>query len=157
MSAILKSDFQKREQLRFSGVNYLNYTKKDPILHVATTFSLKQGETKTSHGPIPHPLIHHLQDVNFLKNWFWTLIFLVKIEWNLIFLWNEFLVKGLKIPIQRILIFLITLLLVCLHAHKIPKFTYSLLNENCLSNRDTDYLIAEKVFSYILFLVCYYF
>ena len=31
--------------------------KKDPILQVATTFSLKQGETRTSHGPIPHPLI----------------------------------------------------------------------------------------------------
>ena len=57
MSAILKFDFQKRKQLRFSEVNYLNYTKKDPILHVATSFSLKQGETRTSHGPmIPHPL-----------------------------------------------------------------------------------------------------
>ena len=56
MSAILKFDFQKREQLLFSEVNYLNYTKKDPILHVATTFFLKQGETRTSHGPIPHPL-----------------------------------------------------------------------------------------------------
>ena len=56
MSAIMKFDFQKREQLCFSEVNYLNYTKKDPILHVATTFSLKQGETRTSHGPIPHPL-----------------------------------------------------------------------------------------------------
>ena len=57
MSAILKLDFQKREQIRFSEVNYLNYThKKDPILHVATTFSLKQGETRTSHGPILHPL-----------------------------------------------------------------------------------------------------
>ena len=64
MSAILKFDFQKREQLRFSEVNYLNYTHththphthKDPILHVATTFSLKQGETRTSHGRIPHPL-----------------------------------------------------------------------------------------------------
>ena len=56
MSAILKFDFQKREQLRFSEVNYLNYTKKDTILHVAITFSLKQGETRTSHGPIPHPL-----------------------------------------------------------------------------------------------------
>ena len=30
--------------------------KKDPNLHVATTFSLKQGETRISHGPIPHPL-----------------------------------------------------------------------------------------------------
>ena len=59
MSAILKFDFQKREQLRFSEVNYLNYTKKTPILHVATTFSLKQGETRTSHGPIPHPLKAH--------------------------------------------------------------------------------------------------
>ena len=56
MSAILKFDFQKREQLRFSEVNNLNYTKKDPILHVATTVSLKQGETRTSHGPIPHSL-----------------------------------------------------------------------------------------------------
>ena len=52
MSAILKFDFQKRKQLRFSEVNYLLH-KKDPILHVATTFSLKQGETRTSHGPIP--------------------------------------------------------------------------------------------------------
>ena len=28
MSIILKFDFQKRKQLRFSEVNYLNYTKK---------------------------------------------------------------------------------------------------------------------------------
>ena len=60
MSAILKFDFQKRKQLRFPEVNYLNKLhKKDQILHVATTFSLKQyeqGETRTSHGPIPHPL-----------------------------------------------------------------------------------------------------
>ena len=58
MSAIVKFDFQKRKQLRFSEVNYLNYTKKDPILHVATTFPVKQGETRTSHGPIPHSLSH---------------------------------------------------------------------------------------------------
>ena len=56
MSAILKFDFPKIKQLRFSEVNYLNYTKKDPILHVTTTFSLNQGETRTSSGPIPHPL-----------------------------------------------------------------------------------------------------
>ena len=30
MSAILKFDFQKRKQLRFSEVNYPNYTKKRP-------------------------------------------------------------------------------------------------------------------------------
>ena len=34
MSATLKFDFQKRKQLRFSEVNYLSYTKKNPILHV---------------------------------------------------------------------------------------------------------------------------
>ena len=57
MSAILKFDFQKRKQLRFSEVQLSKLHKKsDPILHVATTFSLKQGETRTSHGPIPHPL-----------------------------------------------------------------------------------------------------
>ena len=28
MSAILQFDFQKREQLRFSEVNYFKYTKK---------------------------------------------------------------------------------------------------------------------------------
>ena len=49
-------DFQRRKQLRFSEVNYVNYTKKDPILHVTTTFSLKQGETRTNSVPIPHPL-----------------------------------------------------------------------------------------------------
>ena len=57
MSTVLKFDFQKREQLRFSEVNYQKYCKKDPILHVATKFSLQQGETRTSHGPIPHPLM----------------------------------------------------------------------------------------------------
>ena len=48
MSVILEFDFQTRKQLRFSEVNYLNYTKKDPILYVTTTFSLKQGETRTN-------------------------------------------------------------------------------------------------------------
>ena len=53
MSAILKFDSKKENNY---VVNYLNYTKKDPILHVTTTFSLKQGETKTKSVPIPHPL-----------------------------------------------------------------------------------------------------
>ena len=51
MSAILKFDFQKRKQLRFSEVNYVNYTKEDQILHVTTTVSLKQGETKQAVDP----------------------------------------------------------------------------------------------------------
>ena len=64
MSAILKFDFQKRKQLRFSEVNYINYKKKkkkkkkkkDPILHVTTTFPLKQGKTRTNSVPIAHAL-----------------------------------------------------------------------------------------------------
>ena len=74
MSAILKFDFQKREQLRFSEVNYLNYTKKDPILHEATTFSLKQGETRTSHGPILHPLS--------FEYWYPTIFLLGRVEYS---------------------------------------------------------------------------
>ena len=59
MSAILKFGFQKRKQLRFSEVNYLSYTKKtefSKFFHVTTTFSPKQGETRTNSVPIPHPL-----------------------------------------------------------------------------------------------------
>ena len=57
MSAILKFDFQKRKQLRFSEVKLSKLHKKDPMLHMTTTFSLKQWETRTN-IPIPHPLRH---------------------------------------------------------------------------------------------------
>ena len=57
MSAILKFDFQKRKQLRFSEVKLSKRHKKDPILQVTTTFSLIQGETRTNSVSIPHPLI----------------------------------------------------------------------------------------------------
>ena len=36
--------------MRFSEVNYLNYTK-DPILHVTTTFLLKQGKQEQEVDP----------------------------------------------------------------------------------------------------------
>ena len=55
MSTILNFDFQKREHLRFSEVNYVNYTKKTQFC-MWQLHSVKQWETKTSHGPIPHPL-----------------------------------------------------------------------------------------------------
>ena len=55
MSAILKFDFQKREQLRFSEVNYINYTKR-PNFACGNYIFPKPKETRTSHGPIPHPL-----------------------------------------------------------------------------------------------------
>ena len=38
------------------GTTARDCPKETQFLHVATTFSLKQGETRTSHGPIPHSL-----------------------------------------------------------------------------------------------------
>ena len=48
--------FPKKRTIMFFWSKLSKLHKKDVILHVATTFSLKQGETRTSHGPIPHPL-----------------------------------------------------------------------------------------------------
>ena len=63
MSAILKLDLKKQNKtnqnktIRFPEVNYLNYTKKRPNFASDNyTLPLKQGETRTSNGPIPHPL-----------------------------------------------------------------------------------------------------
>ena len=62
MSAILKLDLKKKKKkkkkhtITFSEENYLNYTKKDTILHVTITFSIKEGETRTRSGPIWVPL-----------------------------------------------------------------------------------------------------
>ena len=50
--------FPKKRTITFSWSKLSKLHKKDQILHVATTFSLKQGETRTSHGPIPHPLTY---------------------------------------------------------------------------------------------------
>ena len=49
--------FPKKRRIMFFWSKLSKLHKKDPILHVATTFSLIQGETRTSHGPIPHPLM----------------------------------------------------------------------------------------------------
>ena len=49
--------FPKKKTITFFCSKLSKLHKKDPILHVATTFSLKQGKTRTSHGPIPHPLM----------------------------------------------------------------------------------------------------
>ena len=51
-----ESWFPKKRTITFFWSKLSKLHQKDPILHVATTFSLKQGETRTSHGPIPHPL-----------------------------------------------------------------------------------------------------
>ena len=52
MSAMLKFDVQKREQLRFSEVNYLTTQKRPNFACGNYIFS----KTITSHGPIPYPL-----------------------------------------------------------------------------------------------------
>ena len=56
MSAILKFDFQKKKTITFFWSKLSKLHKKEPILHVTTTVYLKQGETRTNSGPIPHPL-----------------------------------------------------------------------------------------------------
>ena len=48
--------FPKKRTITFFWSKLSKLHKKDPILHVATTFSLKQGETRTSHVHIPHHL-----------------------------------------------------------------------------------------------------
>ena len=59
--------FPKKKTITFFWSKLSKLHKKDPILLVATTFCLKQGETITSHGPIPHPLkVSHLGFVLFI-------------------------------------------------------------------------------------------
>ena len=51
MSAILKFDFQKRKQLRFSEVNYLNYTKKIQFCMWQLQFPLNKGKQEQAVDP----------------------------------------------------------------------------------------------------------
>ena len=48
--------FPKEKTITFFWSKLSKLHKKDPLLHVATTFFLKHREARTSHGPIPHPL-----------------------------------------------------------------------------------------------------
>ena len=48
--------FPKKKTITFFWSKLSKLHKKDPILHVTTTFSLKQGDTRTNSVPIPHPL-----------------------------------------------------------------------------------------------------
>ena len=56
MSVILKFDFQKTITFFWSKLSKLH--KKDPILHVATTFFLKQGETEQAMDPFHIPQVN---------------------------------------------------------------------------------------------------
>ena len=64
--------FPKKRTITFFWSKLSKLHKKDPILHVATTFSLKQGERRTSHGPIPHPLSCHICISRFLRPAMWV-------------------------------------------------------------------------------------
>ena len=55
MSAILKFEFQKREQLRFSEVNYLNYTKKIQFCMWQLHFPLNKGKQEQAMDPFHTP------------------------------------------------------------------------------------------------------
>ena len=67
MSAILKFYFQTRKWLHFQK----KIIKKDTILLVTITFSLKQGQTRTSSGPICvllNTLTHLLTNISWVGN-----------------------------------------------------------------------------------------
>ena len=49
--------FPKKKIITFFLSKLSKLHKTDPILHVTTTFSLTQWETRTSHGPMPLPLM----------------------------------------------------------------------------------------------------
>ena len=51
MNAILKFDFQKRKRLRFSKVNYLNFTKKTQFCMWQLHFPSKKGEQEQAVDP----------------------------------------------------------------------------------------------------------
>ena len=55
MSAILKFDFQKREQLRFSEVNYLNYTKNTQFCMWQLHFPWIQEKQEQTMDPFHTP------------------------------------------------------------------------------------------------------
>ena len=85
--------FPKKRTVTFFWSKLSKLHKKDPILHVATTFSLKQRETRASHGPIPHPLkeLHSFISNRKLSIWFDR--FLVILWIFLCFSWVKFCPK----------------------------------------------------------------
>ena len=57
MSAILKFDFQKKRTITFFWSELFKLHKKRPNFACGNYIFPKKGETRTSHGPIPHPLM----------------------------------------------------------------------------------------------------
>ena len=63
MEAILECVFQILKHLYFSDFFFLNF-KIDLILHMTIAFSLKQGQTEASSGPITVPLTYYVVSVS---------------------------------------------------------------------------------------------
>ena len=55
MSVILKFDFQKKRTITFFWSKLSKLHKKDPILHVAITFSLNKGKQEQAMDPFHTP------------------------------------------------------------------------------------------------------
>ena len=115
--------FPKQKTITFFWSKLSKLHKKDPILHVATTFSLKQGETRTSHGPIPHPLSDWAGTLFFfaqhpaytycdvLNLYIFTVAFPVIITCTYCFLWP--VTGGLKFDENYRIVFMIILATLC--------------------------------------------
>ena len=69
MSAISKFDFQKRKQLglRFSEVNYLNYTKKTQFCMWQIYISPKTMGNKNKQWTHSTPLNHYIYEICYMK------------------------------------------------------------------------------------------
>ena len=78
--------FPTKKTITFFWSKLSKLHKKDQILHVATSFSLKQGETRTSHGPIPHPLTMLTGNCITLSPWIWW--FITYFHHKVMFLWR---------------------------------------------------------------------
>ena len=88
MSAILKFDFQKREQLRFSEVNYLNYTKRPNFACGNYIFPKRRGnKNKPWTHSTPLKAYTRIKWGKLSSSWFRTCMLLVALlPWPVIFL-----------------------------------------------------------------------
>ena len=64
MSTILKFTFQKRKQLRFSEVNYLNYTQKKPNFACDNYICPKKGKKEQAMDPFQPLKVKNCQGLN---------------------------------------------------------------------------------------------
>ena len=104
--------FPKKRTITFFWSKLSKLHKKDPILHMATTFSLKQGETRTSHVPIQHPL---MRTSSCQQKYFWFYRFILRICWYMLPLLTLYLLNVFLDHLS------IALLILCCEALSICK------------------------------------